>query len=162
MTTQEPTSRIPAASWLWLFVVTYVIHVAEEYWGGEGYSAHLLESKGVYMSPSRFLVVQAIGVALMAAGVVIAKQLRFPNAMTVILGAAVLGNATTHIVSSLRSFKYEPGLISSIVIWIPLGLFSILYFRRYLLNATRFWISIAIGIGINVVIAIITMRGGRI
>ena len=162
MPNQEPTTRIPAVPWLWLFVVTYVIHIAEEYWGGEGFSAHLLESKGVFMSPSRFLIVQAIGVALMAAGVLIAKRFRFPNALAVIYGATVLGNAATHIVNGLRAMEYEPGLISSIVVWLPLGLFTILYFRRYVLNAKLFWILIGIGIVINVVIGVITIRGGRL
>jgi len=146
----------------WLILLTYLIHIAEEYWGGEGYSAYLLKTKGVYMTPSRFLIVQAIGVVLMAASILIAKRLNFRNGMAVILGATIFGNAATHIVSSLRTFKYEPGLLSSILIWVPLGLCTILYFRRQVLNAKRFWISIAIGIGINVVIAIITLRGGRL
>lgn len=162
MPNQEPTSKIPSVPWLWLFVITYVVHIAEEYWGGGGYSAHLLRTKGVYMSSSRFLIVQAVGVALMIAGVLIAKRLRFPNALAIIYGATVLGNAATHMVNSLRTFQYEPGLISSILVWLPLGLFTILYFRHYVMNAKRFWISIAIGLGINVVIAVITMRGGRL
>ncbi|HKO43413.1 MAG TPA: HXXEE domain-containing protein [Pyrinomonadaceae bacterium] len=162
MSNQEPTSKISSVPWLWLFVITYVIHIAEEYWGGDGYSAHLLRTKGVYMSSSRFLVVQGIGVALMIAGVLIAKRLRFPNALAIIYAATVLGNAVTHMFNSLRTSAYEPGLISSIVVWVPLGLFTILYFRHYVLNARRFWISIAIGVGINVVIGIITMRGGRL
>ncbi|HKO63045.1 MAG TPA: HXXEE domain-containing protein [Pyrinomonadaceae bacterium] len=162
MPEQEPTPRIPAVPWLWLFVITYVVHVAEEYWGGEGYSVHLMESKGVYMSPSRFLFVQAIGIALMAAGVLIAKRLRFANAFAIILAATVLGNTVTHIVSSVRTLEYEPGLVSAIVIWLPLGLFTILYFRHYVQKAKRFWISIGIGVAINVVIGVITMRGGRL
>ena len=161
MPNQELPSKIPSVPWLWLFVITYVAHIAEEYWGGEGYSAHLLRTKGVYMTPSRFLIVQAIGVALMIGGVLIAKRLRFPNALAIIYGATVLGNALMHMVNSLRTFEYEPGLISSIVVWVPLGLFTILYFRHYVLNARRFWISIAIGVGINVAIGVITMRGGR-
>ena len=162
MPNQEPTSKIPAVPWLWLFVFTYVVHIAEEYWAGEGYSAHLLRTKGVYMSPSRFLIVQAIGVALMIVGVLIAKRLRFPNALAIIYASTVVGNAATHMVNSLCTFEYEPGLISSIVVWVPLGLFTILYFRNYVLNARRFWISIVIGVVINVVIAVITMRGGRL
>ena len=146
----------------WLILLTYLIHIAEEYWGGEGYSAHLLKTKGVYMSPSRFLIVQTVGVALMAAGILIAKRFSFPAGMAVILGATIFGNAATHIINSLRNFEYEPGLISSILIWVPLGLFTILYFRRQVLNAKRFWISVAIGIGINVVIAVFTLRGGRL
>lgn len=159
---QEPTSGIPSVPWLWLFVFTYIVHIAEEFWGGEGYSAYLLRTKGVFMSPSRFLIVQAIGVGLMIVGVLIAKRLRFPNALAIIYAATVLGNAITHMVSSLRSFEYEPGLISSILVWLPLGLFTIMYFRHYVLNARRFWISIAIGVAINVVIGLITMRGGRL
>ena len=162
MPNQELTSKIPSVPWLWLFVITYVLHIAEEYWGGEGYSAHLLRTKGEFMSPSRFLIVQAIGVALMIVGLLIAKRLRFPNALAIIYGATVLGNALTHMVNSLRTFEYEPGLISSVVVWVPLGLFTILYFRHYVLNVSRFWISIAIGVGINVAIWIITMRGGRL
>ncbi|MDQ3172961.1 MAG: hypothetical protein M3Q91_04515 [Acidobacteriota bacterium] len=42
--------------------VTYLLHIAEEYWGGEGYSAYLLKLRGVQLSPTRFLVVQAIGI----------------------------------------------------------------------------------------------------
>lgn len=162
MTNKEPSLKIPAAQWLWTFVVTYIIHIAEEYWGGEGYSAHLLKHRGVYMSPTRFLIIQAIGTALMAAGVLLARRLKFTNAMAVILGAAVLGNAITHTVNALRTQSYEPGLISAIVIWMPLGLFSILYFRRHVMNKTRFWIALAIGIGINLVIAIITISGGKL
>lgn len=162
MANKEPTLKSPSAHWLWLFVATYIIHIAEEYWGGEGYSAHLLKNRGVYMSPTRFLIVQAIGTALMAAGVLLARRLKFPNAMAVILGAAVLGNAFTHTVNAIRAQSYEPGLISAMVIWIPLGLFSIIHFRRYVSNKTRFWIALAIGVGINLVIAIITMRGGKL
>jgi hypothetical protein len=162
MVNKEPTLKDPSARWLWLFVVTYIIHVAEEYWGGEGYSAHLLKHRGVYMSPTRFLIVQAIGIALMVAGVLIAKRFRFSNALAVIFGAAVLVNALAHLVNSLRSMAYEPGLISGIIIWMPLGLFSIIYFRGRVLNQKRFWISIAIGLVINVAIILLTLRGGKL
>ena len=162
MSNKERTLKSPSAHWLWLFVVTYIIHIAEEYWGGEGYPAHLLEHSGVYMSPTRFLIVQAIGIALMVTGVLIAKRLKFTDALAVILGTAVLVNALIHLVNSLRAMAYEPGLISGIVIWIPLGLFSIIYFRRRVLNQKRFWLSIGIGFLINVTVALITIRGGKL
>jgi hypothetical protein len=162
MTAEPNTSRISASRWLWLFPITYLIHVAEEFWGGEGYSAHLMKTKGVSMSPTRFLAVQAIGTALMAAGIILAKRFRFPNMMVVILGAIVLGNALTHSISASRRQAYEPGLVSAILIWMPLGLFSLIYFRRFVLNQTRFWIAVIVGIGVNVVIGVITMRGGKL
>ena len=31
----------------WLFPLSYLLHIAEEYWGGEGYLAYLLRIRGV-------------------------------------------------------------------------------------------------------------------
>lgn len=76
--------------WSWLFPITYLLHIAEEYWGGEGYSAYLLRLRGVQLSPPRFLLVQAIGLALMIAGIILARRLQFPNLLSVVLGAVVL------------------------------------------------------------------------
>ena len=162
MANKESPLKISSTHCLWLFVITYVMHIAEEFWGGEGYSAYLLKNRGVYMSPARFLIVQAIGIALMVSGVLIAKRLKFSNSLAVVFGAAVLVNALIHLVNSLRSMTYEPGLISGTIIWIPLGLFSIIYFRRRVLNQKRFWISIAIGIAINLAVVVITLRAGSL
>src|SRR2546428_13091977 len=100
----------PSTLWLWLFPATYLIHIAEEYWGGEGYSAYLFRLRGVHLSPTRFLAVQAMGFALVVAGVVISRQLKFPEYMTVILGALVLSNGITHTITALWDGGYGPGL----------------------------------------------------
>src|SRR5687768_12494040 len=99
----KPASSV--TQWSWLFPLTYVIHIAEEFYGGEGYPAYLKRLRGVEMSPAKFLVGQAIGLALIALGIV--TLLRFK--------------------SSVR--------------------------------AARYWLYVAIGIGINVVIALITLQG---
>jgi hypothetical protein len=155
-------SYVSARSWLWLFPITYLIHMLEEYYGGEGYTAHLLRTRGVYMSPTRFWVSQAIGTALMLLGVVLARKFNFTNAMIIIMGTIVLVNASTHIVNSLRLLEYEPGLLSSIIVWMPLGLFILLKFKRWVLNQRLYWIGIGIGLLINVAIAIFSRRGGRL
>ena len=78
------------------------------------------------------------------------------------MATIVLVNALTHILNSLRTLSYEPGLLSSIIIWLPLGVYTLVHFRQYVMNEKRYWISIGIGVGVNVVIAVITMRGGRL
>ena len=72
--------------WSWLFPVTYLIHIAEEYWGGGGYSAYLLRLRGVHLSPTRFLLAQSIGVILVVVGIMLARRFNFPHMMLVILG----------------------------------------------------------------------------
>jgi hypothetical protein len=145
----------------WLIPVTYLIHIAEEYWGGEGYPAYIYRLRGVYLSPNRFLVAQAIGFVLVVLAVILARQFNFPAMMLVILSTTVMGNALTHIFSALTTLSYNPGLLSSVLIWLPFGIFVLVRFKREV-SPQRYWLAIAIGVGINVAIAVITTRGGRL
>src|SRR6266545_3327737 len=147
--------------WLWVFPITYLIHIAEEYWGGEGYPAYILRLRGVHMSTTRFLVAQSVGVILVTVGVILARRFNFPQMMLIILGSIVLVNGITHTITALSSMRYGPGLWSSIFIWMPLGIFTLLRFRKDV-STKKYWTAIAIGVGVNVVVGILTMRGGRV
>jgi hypothetical protein len=161
---QSHTTSLSTAAitfWLWVFPVTYLIHIAEEYWGGEGYPAYILRLRGVHMSTTRFLVAQGVGVVLVTLGVILARRFNFPQMMLVILGTIVLVNGITHTVTALSIMSYGPGLWSSIFVWMPLGMFTLLRFRKGV-NTKKYWIAIAIGVGVNVIVGILTMRGGRV
>ena len=148
--------------WSWLFPLSYVIHIAEEYWGGEGYPAYILRLRGVHMSTARFLLAQSVGFFLVTIGVVLARRLKFLPMMLVILGALVAGNAITHTVTALSILSYGPGLVSSIFVWGPLGIATMIRYKSAIDDPRQYWIAIAIGVAINVVIGILTMRGGRV
>ena len=158
-TNSRPLRTIRVLSWL--FPITYLIHIAEEFWGGEGYTAYIYRLRGVHLSPSRFLVAQAIGFLLVTIGIILSRRFTFPLMMLLILAATVLGNSVTHIYSALKTLSYNPGLISAILVWIPMGIFVLFTFKRYM-SARRYWIAITIGVAINVIIGVITMRGGRL
>jgi hypothetical protein len=147
--------------WLWVFPITYLIHIAEEYWGGEGYPAYILRLRGVHMSTTRFLLAQGVGFVLVTIGVILARRFKFPQMMLVILGSIVLVNGITHTVTALSIMNYGPGLWSSIFVWMPLGIFTLVRFRKGVTNK-KYWIGVAIGVGVNVVVGILTMRGGRV
>ena len=150
-----------SALWLWLFPVTYVIHIAEEYWGGEGYSAYLFRLRGVQLSPARFLIFQSLGVVLIVVGVIVSQQFRFPRFMLCLLGALVLFNGITHTVTAIRHGGYGPGVVSCLLIWIPLGLVTL--FRLYSqMTTVRYVKAVAIGFAINALMALIALRGGRL
>ena len=162
MSTQANSPSAAAINfWLWVFPITYLIHIAEEYWGGEGYPAYILRLRGVHMSTTRFLVAQGVGFVMVTIGVILARHFKFPQMMLVILGSVVLVNGITHTVTALTIMSYGPGLWSSIFVWMPLGIFTLLRFRRGV-STKKYWIAIAIGVGINVVVGILTMRGGRV
>jgi uncharacterized membrane protein len=145
----------------WLFPITYVIHIAEEYWGGEGYPAYMLRVRGVHLSSTRFLVAQTVGTVLMAAAVILARRFNFPHLMVIIMASIVLVNGFTHTVTSLSNGDYDPGVLSSVLIWIPLGIFSLIRFKQNV-SRKRYLIGIAIGLGVNVLIFVITTRGARL
>ncbi len=113
------------------------------------------------MSTARFLVAQSVGVVLVTIGVILARRFNFPQMMLIILGSIVLVNGITHTVTALSIMSYGPGLWSSIFIWLPLGIFTLVRFRNAI-SRKRYWIAIAIGVGVNVVVGILTMRGGRV
>ncbi len=147
--------------WLWLFPVTYLIHIAEEYWGGEGYPAYILRLRGVHLSTARFLIAQSVGLVLVTIGVILARQFNFPQMMLITLAAIIFVNGMTHAVTSLSVLSYGPGLFSSVFIWMPLGIFVLFHFKDAI-SRKRYWVAITIGLGVNVVIGIFTMKGGRI
>jgi uncharacterized membrane protein HdeD (DUF308 family) len=144
-----------------LFPVTYFFHIIEEYYGGEGYSAYLLRLRGIHLSPTRFLLVQTIGLTLMILGIILARRLLFPNQLNVILGAVTLVNGLTHVISSLVYTEYVPGLITSLMLWIPLGLATLLGLKP-MMRESRYWLCLAVGVGISGIIELITSNSGRL
>ena len=151
----------PSPLWMWLFPVTYLVHIAEEYWGGEGYTAYLYRLRGVHLSTARFLAFQALGVVLICIGIVISLNLKWPRFFLTIMGALVLSNGITHTVTALRHGGYGPGLVSCVLIWIPLGLVTLILLQGEM-PTLRFVVASLIGFGINAAVALIAIRGGRL
>lgn len=147
--------------WAALFPITYVIHIVEEYCAGEGYSTHLLRNYDIDLSPTRFLILQTVGLISMTAGLILATSLRFPNTMLMILASIVLSNGTIHLVRSIANSRYEPGLISGIVLWFPLGL-ATFYLTSEMMTTLRMIVSAAIGLGVSGSVELLTLRGGKL
>lgn len=152
---------VPITLWLALFPLSYLIHFAEELWGGEGYPAYLFRLRGVHLSTTRFVVLQATGFVLLIAAGVVSSLLGFPEFMIVILGALVLANGITHTITAWWDGGYGPGLITSALLWIPLGA-ATLVLMFGLMSSARLGLAVLIGFGINGAIALITIRGGRL
>jgi uncharacterized membrane protein HdeD (DUF308 family) len=144
-----------------LFPIVFAIHFAEEYWCGEGYTAYLLRLRGVEFSATRFIAFQTMGLVLFIAAGFLARRLRFTEFMACMLGGLVLCNGLSHSLTALWDGHYGPGLFSSVFLWIPLGIVTlIVMFRRF--NHKEFTIATLIGFAINGMIAVVTMRGGRL
>lgn len=145
--------------WPWLFPITYVLHVGEEFLAGGGYSSYLENLRSIHLSPTTFLMSQAIGLLLMVVGVILSRRLNFPNLFCVILGSVVLVNCLTHTAQTLFHRAYVPGLVTAILIWLPLGLVTLLHFKDSM-SKVRFGLGVAIGAMINMLVELLIISAG--
>lgn len=132
-----------------LLLVTYALHILEEYWFGfpAWASAHteLAFTKEVFLRlNATFFVVMT---ACVAAGMLFApaQWLALP------LGTAVLINGTVHLIASLLTWSYSPGLVTGTLLWIPLGL-RIIRASRLLWPPAGVRAGILLGAGLHVLV----------
>jgi hypothetical protein len=143
----------------WLFPITYLIHVTEEYLAGVALAPSPTKIRGANLTPTQFLILHAIACVLIVAGLFISQRLRFRPWLMVCLGTVVMINGLFHVVGGFRIAGYNPGLASGLLIWIPLGVIALIYLRRRLLTV-KYLAAVGVGVLINVIVLLIA-RGGR-
>jgi uncharacterized protein with HXXEE motif len=141
--------RLSFVKWLWFFPLAYLLHVVEEFMSvGPLY--------GINVSLNLFLILSTAAWMLMICGIVLAQRFGFSQFMGVCLGTTVFLNGLTHIVNSLVYGRYDGGLISGSVIFIPLGLGTLISLRnsmrkqRYVFGVLIGMVIQAIALGLNV------------
>lgn len=152
------TVRHPVGRWVLLMPLTYVCHIAEEYWAGESFYRWVARL-GWTLSDERFLVLNAVALAVMTGALLLSLRVRRAAVAVPAFSSAILLNAGLHIAASVLTASYSPGLITGVVLWIPLG--------GYMLQ--RSWtslphrqmsIGIALGICAHGLVTGLAMAGG--
>ena len=133
--------------WLWLFPLTYLLHILEEVTGVEGLH-------GINLSLNLFLFLSAGAWLLMTCGVVLAQRFGFPQFMGMCLGTTVFLNGLVHIVKSLTNRDYDAGVISGSMIFIPLGLATLISLRKSM-RLRRYMVGVFVGITIQTIATIV-------
>jgi hypothetical protein len=117
----RPSSRDDlAGAWTALFPLTYCIHVAEEYWGGESFYGWVSRLWQIDFSREEFVALNAAAMIVMISATLAANftAARWPIAA---LGCITAFNGALHAVASIVTATYSPGVISGVLIWLPLG-----------------------------------------
>jgi hypothetical protein len=112
--------------------VAYLLHLAEEWWGGEGFAAWTARAVGREVSPTRFLVLNGIVWPLFAALTVAALRRRRLRWFLVTFATVLVINALLHILGSLSTGSYSPGLLTGTLLYLPLGCHVLLVSSREL------------------------------
>jgi hypothetical protein len=135
---------------VWLFPVTYALHVAEE---------HLLDfpewlsaEMGVPLASGEFLLLNAFGLSLMSLSIAIAlpNPRRYAWLFAGLASTLVL-NAVTHAAACVLTASYSPGTASAVLFWLPM---SFVVFRRCApaLAGWRLAASVAGGFAVHLVV----------
>ena len=139
--------RLSFAKWLWLFPLVYLLHVVEEFMS-------VGPSHGINVSRNLFLILSTVAWLLMICGIVLARRFGFPHFMGVCLGTTVFLNGITHIINSFIYGRYDAGVVSGSVIFIPLGLATLISLRNSM-RTQRYILGVLVGVVIQAIALVI-------
>lgn len=123
---------------LWFFPATLPIHIAEEFWGGEGFLAWNARATGMTFSSAKFFVLVGIGFTLVMTGVLLAQRYNRMRWIISALATVYLINGISHSISTLLQHRYSPGLISGLLLWIPCSIWILIRQHRQASRRTFF------------------------
>lgn len=130
--------------WPLLFPLTFLVHIAEEYWCGGGFY-NWSRVLGMQMDGPRFLQINAVAWMVMALLCLLAVLVERMRWVMISFAAAVLLNGAAHTIASLVTASYSPGLFSGLLLWLPLGTYTLV--SAYAgMNRRKYWGAIAWGL----------------
>ena len=142
--------------WLLGLPLALLAHIAEEWWCGEGFVAWILRATGQTVSPTRFLVVNGIAWPL-AFGLTLAAVLRPKLAwVPVTLATLLLINAAFHLLGTLWSGVYSPGLLTAMLFYLPLCTAALRHGRRTV-RPGAYGPAVAAGFALHALVIVVAM-----
>ena len=143
---------------LWLFPAAYLVHAVEEFFGGAGLSLAPQRMRGFNLTPVQFIVINAVAWVLLIVGLAVARRRGFPHLLMIILGTVFLVNGVLHVLTALRTSAYTPGLITSPLVFIPLGALTLVRLRGDM-SLARYGAGVSLGAGIHLLISLVAHNG---
>lgn len=104
---------------LWPLVWAFAIHVAEEWSAGFPEWVAAIVSRP--MPAGAFLIINGIAMFLMIVGVRAATRSEERGWIAVTIATIALVNTLSHLAGALLTRGYAPGVISAVVLYLPLG-----------------------------------------
>ncbi len=134
--------------WIWLFPITYLIHMTEEYYSGEGFYRWISRLTGAHFTAHDFVALNAIAWFVMVCAMALVAAFPSCRFLLVAFGGVVLLNALLHVSFSVLTRSYSPGAISGLLCWTPLGTYTLHRTWRELPHSI-FAFGIAVSLGLH-------------
>ena len=134
-----------------LLLLTYLAHLAEEYWGGMGFPAWVQLHAGIPLTLPVFLQLNSTFFAVMAAGVLAGWRVEPARWLYIPLGTAVLINGALHLIASIVTLSYSPGVLTGALLWVPLG-GMVIRTASSIWPRRRITVGILLGVGLHLLV----------
>jgi Protein of unknown function with HXXEE motif len=141
----------------WLLPLSYLIHVLEEYYIGSGFPSWFSTMFNAGLSEREFIVINIFGMLTMITCALINSIRKAADSFLVALYTLILVNGIIHLLASLISMTYSPGLVTGVFIYIPL---SVYFFRTIFPNvpARIKRLGILTGITVQILVSVIALN----
>jgi hypothetical protein len=150
--------RLSRVNPVWLFPATYILHLCEEYFVAGGFPLWADRRLRLHFSDAEFVAWSALALSLMCLGAWLASRDSKFRFIEIALAVAVLGNVLTHVLGSLTTRTYSPGLLTGVALWIPVGVYSL---QRAWAVSTRKARIVGVYIGLSVVLVTMAAVAAR-
>lgn len=136
----QPGYDLFVRRWAWLFPFTFVFHIFEEYFGS--FHQWIARVIGAELSQPQFLNMNVFFWLVMAVG---------------IAAAMVALNGSLHLIFSIVTASYSPGVISGTVFWLPLGGYT-LYLASKHFGRAQFFLLVLLGIVLHFMVLMLAFN----
>jgi hypothetical protein len=108
----------------WLLVGAYAAHIVEEWFGG--FPEWLAVVAGAPLPRDAFLAINAVALLVVAVGTGAATRRKSRGWIAIAVAAVLFVNALLHMLGSVVTGTYSPGLFTSVILYVPLCGLSLL------------------------------------
>ncbi len=147
--TPQISHSSPATKMVFLIPIAYLLHLAEEWFGG--FSQWTLEVLGQGIDTERFILVNSVFFVFCLMGSLIAVRIPRLSWLAVIFASLFGLNGVLHMLATLGFGQYAPGVITGLVIYLPLSAYVLIEMKK-LLSVRIFNVSIVAGIALHAAI----------
>lgn len=116
-------------NWLWLYPATILIHIFEEAWTGEGFY-NWLGRVGIEITATQWWFANLFFFFCLLIAIFFIIKYPVLNWALIALGVEILLNGLGHLLGTILTSSYSPGLFSGLFIWVPLGIFTLLSVKK--------------------------------
>jgi hypothetical protein len=137
---------------VWLLTLSYVLHILEEWYGG--FPEWMAFVIGSPLPRTAFIVINAVALALMLAATHATTKREAHGWMGIAIATVLLVNGLAHLGGTLVTRAYSPGLITSVVLYLPIA--QLVLFRAWSqAEGSAFGRGVAAGLAFHAVVVIV-------